>query len=100
MATKRRTNPLLNLPGYRFEEYDAETGVLSIGMGDLIFETVDFLGRWTWGVRTSESATWSKSRKRFGVLAASSVIYWKQGNAERAMRKFIERLGKKRNHST
>lgn len=94
MPRRIQRNPLLKVPGYRFEEYDAESQVLSIGIGDLIFETVDFLGRWTWGVRTAESATWSKSKRRFGVLAASSVIYWKRGNAERSMRKFLASLSK------
>ena len=87
-------NPLAKIPSYRWEEYNGETQVLQICIGSIIFETIDVLGRWTWLARTVESDSWPKSRKRFGVIAASSVTYWKRGNAERSMRKFILSLGK------
>lgn len=94
MPRKARANPLMKIPNYRWEEYNAETGVPQICIGAIIFETIDFFGRWAWLARTVESDSWPKSRKRFGVIAASSVRYWRRGNAERSMRTFILSLGK------
>jgi len=89
------SNPLLKWSSYRGEEYNSDTKILSIEIGGIVFETTEILGRFTWLARTKESESYAEHKQRFGVLAASTVMYWRRGNAERSMRKFINRLATK-----
>lgn len=83
---------LTDVPNYNGEDYDAETRVLTVQIGAIIFETVNILGRWAWLARTAESLDWSQGKRKFGVIAASSARYQHQKRAERSMREFILRL--------
>lgn len=94
-TTKRKVlaRTLMKIPGYKFEEFDSETGILSIRIREIIFETCGGNGlRWGWRARHVKSENWSRDKQRFAVLAGSSGWYAKRGNAERAMRQFIESL--------
>jgi hypothetical protein len=91
MSSKRH-NSLIDAPNYRGEEYDPDTNVWKVQIGSIVFETVVEIGSFGWQARTVESESWSVSRRPHGVIAMSNGSYAKRGNAENAMRRFIERL--------
>lgn len=87
---QNRPRALIHIPGYKREDYDAQTGVLTVHIGEVIFETGGGNGlRYHWRARHEKSEAWSDSKRRFAVLAGSSGWYKHRGRAERAMREFI-----------
>lgn len=85
-----RVKSLMNIPGYKGEEFNQETGILTIHIGEVIYEICGGPPlRWAWRARHEKSESWSEKRRAFAVLAGSSGWYQQRGRAERAMRDYI-----------
>jgi hypothetical protein len=59
----KRTITLIGAANYRGEEYDPRTKSLKIQIGNIVFETVDILGRYTWLARTEGIGDLAKEQK-------------------------------------